>query len=98
MFSFNWKHKGGRTLDVDGQGGGGSWKLDKFHGRLMCIILYICNTSTKIFIKKLKISSLPIVPCFKDDKSVSFKGYSRQQDRLGQLSDNIFIFPEVMFA
>ena len=30
--------RGGRILDVDGQGGEGSWKLDNFHGRQMCII------------------------------------------------------------
>ena len=48
---------GGRTLDADGQGGGGSWKLDKFQGRLMCIILYICNTSTKVFIKNSKLTA-----------------------------------------
>ena len=31
--------QGGRNiLDLDGQGGEGSWKLDNFHGRYMCII------------------------------------------------------------
>ena len=33
--------RGGRSLDVDGKGGwevGGSWTLDNFHGRHMCII------------------------------------------------------------
>ena len=29
---------GGRILNVDGQGSGGSLKLDNFHGRHMCII------------------------------------------------------------
>ena len=54
MFSFNWLviiwrgesrlkldfqgHGGGKILDVDGQGGGGSSKLDNFHGRHMYII------------------------------------------------------------
>ena len=28
----------GRILDVDGQEGGGSWKLYNFHGHHMCII------------------------------------------------------------
>ena len=54
MFSLNWLviiWRGGRPfkldvqgqgdgimLDVDGQGGWGSWKLDNFHGPHMCII------------------------------------------------------------
>ena len=29
---------GGRMLDVDGQGGWGSWNLDNFHGCHICII------------------------------------------------------------
>ena len=29
---------GGKNLDVDRQVGGGSWKLDNFHGCHMCII------------------------------------------------------------
>ena len=29
---------GEKILDVDGQGCVGSWKLDNFHGRHMCIV------------------------------------------------------------
>ena len=29
--------EGGKMLDVDGQESEGSWKLDNFHGRHMCI-------------------------------------------------------------
>ena len=54
MFPFNWLviiwrggvhleldiqgQGGGKLLDVDWQGGRGSWKLDNFQGRDMCII------------------------------------------------------------
>ena len=56
IFSFNWLviiwrrgirlkldvqvQVGGRILDVDGKGGGGSYKLDNFHGRHMFITPY----------------------------------------------------------
>ena len=32
---------GGTILDVDGQSGGGSWKLDNFHGGHMYIVPYL---------------------------------------------------------
>ena len=44
---------GGKMLDVDGQGGGGSQKLHTFHGCHMCII-------PKIF---LMIISLFLLEC-----------------------------------
>ena len=34
-----------KILDVDGQGVGGSWKLDNFHGRLMCIVPIVFNSN-----------------------------------------------------
>ena len=43
IFAMIWSFKlgrpsqgGGKFLDVDGQGRGGSWKLDIFHGRHVC--------------------------------------------------------------
>ena len=33
--------EGGSFLDVAGQGGGGSWELDSFHERHMCIVPYL---------------------------------------------------------
>ena len=33
--------RGGKILNVDGQRGCGSWKLDNFHGRHMCIVLNV---------------------------------------------------------
>ena len=42
----NWTSKvqgGGKILDVHGQWAGGSWKLDNFHGRHMCIVLMRAN-------------------------------------------------------
>ena len=51
-FVWNWasKVKGVEEfLGVDGQGGGGSWKLDNFHGRHMCIIpnIFLLNGFTR---------------------------------------------------
>ena len=40
----------GRILDVDGQGGGRSWKLDNSHGCHMCIIPYLILFKKQHFI------------------------------------------------
>ena len=62
--------EGGRILDVDAQGGGGSWKLGNFHGSHMCIApLGIdghgdCSTKPFVGHKRCYDGQWPIIGCY----------------------------------